>query len=281
MSFRHKARPVVLAVRRSPLAWGLVGSGLLRGILEGLPRFQGFYDIADDFHPFDLAHGTDTSGAVMPGDLPASDLTTETTYSYVGAQPSIVRRALELVPGPEAFTFIDLGCGKGRALLIASEFPFRAIVGADIAPDLVATAQQNGRRFARRFPSRPLIQVEEGDAGRFKFPAGDFVLFLYNPFGKDIMRRVAATVEAELAAAPRRVLVVYVNPVIGECWDASPRFNRYFAATLPKAPDESIEGRRPGEAVVIWQAGTSLTAREGSSARIVSYPQENYAELQA
>src|SRR6476646_1262783 len=41
------------------------------------------------------------------------------------------------------FTFIDLGCGKGRVLLMASDYPFQKIVGVEFMPDLVGAAQKN------------------------------------------------------------------------------------------------------------------------------------------
>src|SRR5690242_5062036 len=34
------------------------------------------------------------------------------------------------------FTFIDLGSGKGRTLLMASDYPFRAIIGVELLPAL-------------------------------------------------------------------------------------------------------------------------------------------------
>jgi len=267
-------------MRRSPFVWKVMG-GSLRRVLGNLPHIRGFYDAADEFHSFDLIHGTDTGGRVPAEELPLSDLTSEVSFSYVGSDPGIVRRALALLPAPDTFTFIDLGCGKGRVLLVASELPFRAIVGADISAELVETAQTNARIFARRFPERTPIRAEMGDAGRFQFPAGDFVLFLYHPFGEEIMKRVVAAAEAALALAPRRIFVVYYNPVFGGCWDASPKFTRHSATTFHRAPTDVRPGQRGRVAVVIWKAGYDSGPLEGSNARIVIMEQDRYAELEA
>src|SRR5689334_6318907 len=41
------------------------------------------------------------------------------------------------------FTFIDLGSGKGRTLMMASDYPFRRIFGLELLPDLDRIAQEN------------------------------------------------------------------------------------------------------------------------------------------
>jgi SAM-dependent methyltransferase len=72
-----------------------------------------------------------------------------------------------LLPRISDRTFIDLGCGEGRALVIASEFPFRAIVGVELSPALCATATANAAVIANRFPDRMPIQIVQADAGEF------------------------------------------------------------------------------------------------------------------
>jgi SAM-dependent methyltransferase len=278
-SFRDRARPFVLALRQSPFAWK-VTNGPLRRVIGNLPHIRGIYDVADQFHPFDIVHGTDTGGRVPSEYLPPSDLTSEESFSYVGCDPDFVRRSLAFLPSPEPFAFIDLGCGKGRALLLASELPFRAITGADISEDLVNVAQNNALIFARKFPERTPIHAAKGDAGRFQFPPGDFVLFLYNPFGRDIMNRVVAAAEAALEIEKRRIFIVYCNPVFGACWDASAKFSRHRATTLHRAPADIRPERRANEAIVIWQAGGDAIPLDGCHARIVVAKQGTYAELE-
>src|SRR5580700_6255635 len=45
------------------------------------------------------------------------------------------------------FTFIDLGSGKGRTLLMASDYPFHRIVGVELLPSLHEIAQENLRQY--------------------------------------------------------------------------------------------------------------------------------------
>jgi hypothetical protein len=76
-------------------------------------------------HPYDRAHGVRTSG-MLPGFVlrPGEPINAPTTI-YSAAQPSIIRKALATIPDPQYCHFLDLGCGKGRPLLIVTEFGFR------------------------------------------------------------------------------------------------------------------------------------------------------------
>ena len=53
-------------------------------------------------------------------------------------------RAMEiLAPRYEGFTFVDLGSGKGRVLLLAALRPFRRVIGVEISASLHTRAQAN------------------------------------------------------------------------------------------------------------------------------------------
>jgi hypothetical protein len=82
---------------------------------------------------------------------------------YQPTDPSLFR---EIVSGLRIeyseFTFIDLGSGKGRALLLASEFPFRRIVGIELLPELHTIAKQNVRQ--RNFYVRPLPRARTAES---------------------------------------------------------------------------------------------------------------------
>src|ERR1019366_288563 len=118
----------------------------LRGIL---PQPAPVFNESEEPHPFDLVHNSDTSGHI-PGELltPANLHNT----AYYAISPSALTAALELLPEPSHnFTFLDLGCGKGRALLIAAHFDFPQILGVELSPDLCRIAESNTR-------SNPLIE---------------------------------------------------------------------------------------------------------------------------
>jgi SAM-dependent methyltransferase len=112
------------------------------------------------------------------------------------------------------FTFIDLGSGKGRTLLMASDYPFRRIVGVELIPALHQIAQENVRQYKSESQKCFALETICADAIRFPFPEEPLVVFLFNPFGETGMRQVIANLERSLSARPRQVYVLYHNPLL-------------------------------------------------------------------
>jgi hypothetical protein len=112
------------------------------------------------------------------------------------------------------FTFIDLGSGKGRTLLMASDYPFRRIVGVELLHSLHQIAQENLRLY--KSESQKCFELESvcADATAFIFPNAPLVLYLFNPFPESGMRQVLANLEQSLRAQPRPVYVLYHNPLL-------------------------------------------------------------------
>ncbi len=111
------------------------------------------------------------------------------------------------------FTFIDLGSGKGRTLLMASDYPFRRIVGIELLPSLHQIARENLEKYKR--DSQQCFQVESicADATAFSFPNEPLVLFLFNPFPRTGLQRVLINLEQSLKTNPRPIYVLYHNPL--------------------------------------------------------------------
>jgi len=112
------------------------------------------------------------------------------------------------------FTFVDLGCGKGRTLLMASDYPFRRIIGVELLPALHRIAQENLRLFKSASQKCFALEAICGDANAYLFPEGPLVIYLFNPFPESGMRQVAANLAQSLRALPRPVYVLYHNPLL-------------------------------------------------------------------
>jgi SAM-dependent methyltransferase len=112
------------------------------------------------------------------------------------------------------FIFLDLGSGMGRTLLIASDYPFRRIVGVELLPALHKAAQDNLGKY--RSESQKCFALESicADATEFPFPAEPTVLYLFNPFPEAGLRRMIANLEQSLREHPRAVYVLYHNPLL-------------------------------------------------------------------
>jgi SAM-dependent methyltransferase len=208
-------------------------------------------------HPIDLLYGTDTSGIVDAGQLQrdADASLVSQLNPYMGSQPSIVRRALQALGDTSGYTFMDIGCGKGRAMIVASEFAFEAILGYDISAELVRIANQNALTIARRFPERPTMHAVEANVSDLVLMGRRLVVFLYNPFDTALVATMLRNIESGLASgAIEHVFIVYDNPVSGHVFDASTALTRWFAGTLDYEPSELGYGPQTQDAVVIWQS---------------------------
>lgn len=270
MSLKAATKRFVGVIGQWPVVSTIVRQAPVRALLEKMPGAKILYGGGwERIHPFDCAHGTDTSGFVPADELPADAALRKHAVCYAGSQPGVLRQALAALPAVNACTFLDLGCGKGRALLVASEFPFRDILGVELSPPLAGIALRNAAIMAQRYPQRTAVRIAVADASTFPIPAGDLVLFLYHPFGAELVSKVVAGVESALAAEPRCVYVVYYNPVAGHCFDASPLLRRRFACTLAYAVEERGYGPDETDAVVIWQGGSAPPPAEPANARIM------------
>jgi len=114
------------------------------------------------------------------------------------------------------YTFVDLGSGKGRTLLMASEFPFCRIIGVEVVPDLHLGAEQNIRDY--HSPTQRCRAIESicADASTFLLPLDPLVLYLFNPFSERHLDQVLANLESSLRERPRSVYVLYHNPLLEE-----------------------------------------------------------------
>jgi hypothetical protein len=112
------------------------------------------------------------------------------------------------------FVFIDLGSGKGRTLLMASDCPFRRIVGVELLPALHQAAQENLRKYKSESQKCFALESICADASEFPFPVEPTMLYLFNPFPEAGLRRMIANLERSLREHPRAVYVLYHNPLL-------------------------------------------------------------------
>jgi len=171
---------------------------------------------------FDRRYGIDTCGNRR--DMPAAFR----GNSYEPVTPRMFRAMIRAARVPAGrFTFLDYGCGKGRAVFLAAELGFRRSIGIELNPALFEVARRNALAFRRARRGAGAIDIVLGDATVFRPPADeDAVLFFYNPFGEALMAKTVATIEAACREAPRRRVVAYRNPVHAAVFERSPCFRR-------------------------------------------------------
>lgn len=212
-------------------------------------------------HPFDDGYGTDTAGYVAARDLRSGEASDPYSTGYAGCQPSIVRRMLTFVPDPGATSFVDLGCGKGRALIVATELGFRKVVGVELSPDLCRAARANAGIIAARFPERVGIEIVQGDALEYPLPAGPLAIFLYHPFHRVLMQRLMERLEAAQSVEDRAIHILYCNAVFADIFDNMARFSPMFTGVILCDPAERGYAPATEEPVAIWRSDPSPGSR--------------------
>jgi SAM-dependent methyltransferase len=159
---------------------------------------------------FDWLHRVDTGGGIAAKDLDIASPNRDEGIAYDPCPWSTLRQALRLVSlQAEGFTFVDIGCGKGKVLLSAMVLPFNKIVGVEFSPYLCQIAEQNlvsARLLSRKCST---VQVVCGDAVQYPIPDEPAVFFFANPFSYAIMELVLDNIVNSYCKLPRRIFLLF------------------------------------------------------------------------
>jgi SAM-dependent methyltransferase len=135
--------------------------------------------------------------------------------AYQPTEPALFHEMLgDLKIDFRSFTFIDLGSGKGRALLMAADYPFRRILGVELLPELHAIAQENIGKYQGEQQKCFEIETLCMDARSYLLPREPVLLYLFNPLPEAALMQVVRNLEQSLREAPRPVYVLYHNPLL-------------------------------------------------------------------
>lgn len=192
-------------------------------------------------HPFDRKYGTDTGGYLGPEALVKGRANDALNHGYSAIAPSVFheacRRWRETLPAVsgrvEAYSFVDVGAGKGRALLLATELPFRKVIGVELSEELSRIAEQNVARWNRVARPRAKIRIVQGDAANFRWPRTPLLVYLYNPFACSLIAQMAEDLAAVAVSGSGLVDVLYVNPTCTDTLTNQGLFVRLWTARIP------------------------------------------------
>lgn len=166
---------------------------------------------------FDRRFGVETSGILHPGRFEAFGAGNADPNYYKAIRPKDFQNAVgSLAIRHSEFEFVDYGSGKGRALLLASAYPFRRITGVEFSPDLHRAAVANIGRY--KCAGQRCFEVHSVciDASNYDPPESPLVLFFYDPFGANLMSAVLDRLEASYERCPREMFIVYRQPRMRE-----------------------------------------------------------------
>lgn len=201
-------------------------------------------------HPFDGLHGTETSG-LLPGEIISQGTTAmpaELT-AYYGIAPSILRSLLDIwlqrtspaAPIEETVLY-DVGAGKGRAMLLASQYPFLRVEGIEFNEELAAVAQRNIDRWALDPHAEALapITLHQGDALLQPLPPEPAVIFMFHPFERAMTSRFLRHLDGSRAGTHTPLDLIYANAEYNVLLERHPRFQHLWSGSVPMSTDDHV-----------------------------------------
>lgn len=134
---------------------------------------------------------------------------------YMPISYLLLEKILKQLPNTSTKHFLDIGCGKGRALCVAAHEGFNTVTGIDFSKELCDDAIDNLKRTKEKFPTLQYA-VFTKDAMNFDIPAEVDCIFLFNPFDVVIMSAVVFNIMESAREYPREIIVAYANPLYEE-----------------------------------------------------------------
>ena len=183
-------------------------------------RKQGLWSTANKLRSwamdylYDLRYGLDTCATSELAELTIGGENKARGYRYQPTRVLVLRKFFRLMRPllPPNGVLVDFGSGKGRILLVASEFGFREARGVEFAHELCEAARKNIARYKARPGVATEFKVIEGDAARYEIGDDENVFMMFNPFDDIILGRVLDNIVASLRQRPRKILIIYYNP---------------------------------------------------------------------
>ncbi len=216
-----------------------------RRLLPGLTIADGFLR-----HPFDVEHGIRTSGLIAGRHLSGGQGNARHATAYYAVAPSIFeallarwRRCRQTAP-LNTYTFIDVGAGMGRAMLLAAEHPFRRVVGVEFHPTLAGIGRRNMQRWRAAGRALAPMRMHCCDATEFSWPAGQCVVFLFNPFGAPVLRRLVQQWARQFATRPGELDILYVNHEQESVLRNDSGFERLFCGPIRRSRADAAAERQ-------------------------------------
>lgn len=162
---------------------------------------------------FDFRYGTDTIGRIKLADLDIKSENKQRGRSYAPTKVRPFKKLMNTVNFPDNSVFVDFGSGKGRLLLLASQYHFKRVVGIEFSPQLCKVAKKNLSIFKEQYETFGNAEIIESDVVDYEIRDDENVFFLYNPFDKVVINRILRNITMSLEKKQRKIWLIYNNPV--------------------------------------------------------------------
>ena len=157
-------------------------------------------------------YGIQTTGFDELKDLKKKGIDITHATIYMPVNYYILEKMMgEIKKLPHNKTFLDMGCGSGRAMAVAAYYGFEKITGVDFSRQLCDKAKTNFILLQKKNPD-VTFRVIEQDAFIYEIPGDISVIFFFNPFDEVIMKGVIKNIRDSQKKKPRNIWVLYANP---------------------------------------------------------------------
>jgi SAM-dependent methyltransferase len=157
---------------------------------------------------FDKKHGVSTSGNLTLDELGIDD-----PYSvlYVPTHERVMNHVLKnLDINYQDYTFVDLGCGKGRAVLMAMKFPFKEVIGVELSAQSSTIAKANTEIFnTKGLQQCKNVEIRCENALDFQIPQVNVIFYLYRPFIGPVLEQVLDNISEAGSKSLNRFFIAY------------------------------------------------------------------------
>lgn len=131
----------------------------------------------------------------------------------------------------------------GRAVLLAAQYRFRSVIGVELHPTLARIGKRNLALWKAADRARAPMRLVLGDAEEFELPAGPCVVFLFNPFGAPVLRRLLKAWSRSLKGREGQLDILYVNNEQEHVLECHQGFTRLFAGQIRRSHADTVADR--------------------------------------
>lgn len=157
-------------------------------------------------------YGIQTTGSDELKKTAASGVDISHATVYMPASYLLLEDVFAKLPVDQRNHFLDIGCGKGRAICVAAYNGFNKVTGIDFSNEFCTIAKENLKHIKIVFNDLDFSIINK-DAAIVEIPADVDCIFFFNPFDQVIMKAVAKNIQNSYKKNPREIHIIYLNPL--------------------------------------------------------------------
>lgn len=196
-----------LILKLKLLLFSIRTKGIIKTFTVSLHYLQDFW--------FDFTHNTDTMSWISLNDLKIESDNIEDGIDYQPTLQFYFKKVMKSLDLDKECTFVDVGCGKGRVLMLAAEYGFKKVIGLEFSHELVQITHRNLEIFSRKHKCQTEFHVIKVDAADYKYDEID-IFYFFNPFGESTLKKVLSKIVKSVRKHKRKdIFIIYCNPIWG------------------------------------------------------------------